>query len=159
MATWHQQIAPWPLDVCSDLLLQAIDACPSPRPPDIDGNLLLLTSPPPSRSASRSHDAYLVPSPWPPNIDGNLLILPSASLSICFPVTRRMSVATAVATRHRRQSASPALAISLTICSLVRLYTWHDKSRVSDAQKIALIVSIIVCSDCSSNERFNLYMN
>ena len=42
------------------------------------------------------------------------------------------------------------------ICSLVRLYTWHDKSRVSDAQKIALILSIIVCSDYSSNARFNL---
>ena len=64
------------------------------------------------------------------------------STVICFSFPSRLprdllpghtTRAVAVATRHRRQSTSPALAISLTICSLVRLYTGHDKSRVSDA--------------------------
>ena len=52
------------------------------------------------------------------------------------------SGAVTVATWHRRQSASLALAISLAIYFSVWLYKREDKSRVSDAQQIALILSI-----------------
>ena len=41
--------------------------------------------PPPSRSASRPHDACLLPPPWPPDIDVNLLLLHMLSPSRSAP--------------------------------------------------------------------------